>query len=118
MLNDYNPKPGHNLHLGYGLRGRLEAVPLAAQSAKPSHLWNWYACLLKLALMVSTSTTTIWFLLTRRPLSATGVVKDFKHALRETGLVIPMATTNLFSDPIFKDGVDRRGLCTDCIGKP
>lgn len=32
------------------------------------------------------------------------IVADFKNALRETGLVVPMATTNLFSDPIFKDG--------------
>ena len=32
------------------------------------------------------------------------IVRDFKHALDETGLVMPMATTNLFSDPAFKDG--------------
>lgn len=32
------------------------------------------------------------------------IVKDFKNALRETGLVVPMATTNLFTDPVFKDG--------------
>jgi xylose isomerase len=28
----------------------------------------------------------------------------FKQALADTGLVVPMATTNLFSDPVFKDG--------------
>jgi len=32
------------------------------------------------------------------------IVKDFKQALAETGLVVPMATTNLFTDPAFKDG--------------
>lgn len=32
------------------------------------------------------------------------IVKDFQKALKETGLVVPMATTNLFSDPAFKDG--------------
>ncbi len=32
------------------------------------------------------------------------IVRDFTAALRETGLVVPMATTNLFSDPAFKDG--------------
>lgn len=32
------------------------------------------------------------------------IVKDFKKALSETGLVVPMATTNLFGDPVFKDG--------------
>jgi len=32
------------------------------------------------------------------------IVSDFKRALGESGLVVPMATTNLFSDPAFKDG--------------
>jgi len=32
------------------------------------------------------------------------IVRDFKAALNETGLVVPMATTNLFADPAFKDG--------------
>src|SRR5512134_648637 len=32
------------------------------------------------------------------------IVRDFKTALSETGLCVPMATTNLFGDPIFKDG--------------
>jgi xylose isomerase len=32
------------------------------------------------------------------------IVKDFKKALDDTGLVVPMATTDLFKDPAFKDG--------------
>ena len=32
------------------------------------------------------------------------ILKDFKQALADTGLVVPMATTNLFTDPVFKDG--------------
>jgi len=32
------------------------------------------------------------------------ILKDFKRALDDTGLVVPMATTNLFSHAIFKDG--------------
>lgn len=32
------------------------------------------------------------------------IVRDFKAALRETGLVVPMATTDLFHDAAFKDG--------------
>ena len=31
-------------------------------------------------------------------------VKRFREALEETGLVVPMATTNLFTHPVFKDG--------------
>ena len=32
------------------------------------------------------------------------IVADFKKALDDTGIVVPMATTNLFTDPAFRDG--------------
>ncbi len=32
------------------------------------------------------------------------IVREFKQALAETGIKVPMATTNLFSDPAFRDG--------------
>ena len=38
------------------------------------------------------------------PAEAEAIKKDFRKALSDTGVVVPMATTNLFSDPIFKDG--------------
>jgi xylose isomerase len=33
-----------------------------------------------------------------------GILKRFRRALDDTGLRVPMATTNLFSRPVFKDG--------------
>jgi xylose isomerase len=38
------------------------------------------------------------------PAEAEAIKKDFRKALADTGLVVPMATTNLFYDPVFKDG--------------
>ncbi len=35
---------------------------------------------------------------------ANQIKRDFKKALRRHGLKVPMATTNLFGDPVFKDG--------------
>ncbi len=32
------------------------------------------------------------------------IVRDFRAALSDAGLVVPMATTNLFGHPVFKDG--------------
>src|SRR5215470_16193639 len=32
------------------------------------------------------------------------IVREFKKALDDYGMVVPMATTNLFYDPVFKDG--------------
>jgi xylose isomerase len=38
------------------------------------------------------------------PADREAIVKRFRRALDKTGMKVPMATTNLFSDPIFKDG--------------
>ncbi len=38
------------------------------------------------------------------PSEAEQIKKSFRQALDETGLVVPMATTNLFTHPVFKDG--------------
>ena len=38
------------------------------------------------------------------PSEREAVIKRFRAALDETGMVVPMATTNLFSHPLFKDG--------------
>jgi xylose isomerase len=32
------------------------------------------------------------------------IVKEFRTALKESGMKVPMATTNLFGDPVFRDG--------------
>jgi xylose isomerase len=32
------------------------------------------------------------------------IVREFRRALEESGMQVPMATTNLFTDPVFKDG--------------
>ncbi len=38
------------------------------------------------------------------PAECDQIVADFKKALSDTGLVVPMATTDLFRDPAFRDG--------------
>jgi xylose isomerase len=38
------------------------------------------------------------------PAEAEEIKRSFRKALEETGLKVPMATTDLFHDPIFKDG--------------
>jgi xylose isomerase len=38
------------------------------------------------------------------PQQRNDLVRSFKKAVKDNGLVCPMATTNLFSDPVFKDG--------------
>ena len=38
------------------------------------------------------------------PSEKSQIIRDFSRALEETGLKVPMATTNLFTEPVFKDG--------------
>jgi xylose isomerase len=38
------------------------------------------------------------------PAERDAIVREFERALADTGLQVPMATTNLFTDPAFKDG--------------
>ena len=38
------------------------------------------------------------------PAEQRSIVVDFKKALESSGMKVPMATTNLFSDPVFKEG--------------
>jgi xylose isomerase len=38
------------------------------------------------------------------PVDRDRIVRDFKSALQRSGLKVPMATTNLFTDPAFRDG--------------
>ena len=38
------------------------------------------------------------------PSERDAILKEFRQALADTGVVVPMATTDLFREPIFKDG--------------
>ncbi len=38
------------------------------------------------------------------PAQRNKIVREFKKALKDYGMVVPMATTNTFSHPVFKDG--------------
>ena len=38
------------------------------------------------------------------PSERDAILKEFKRALADTGVVVPMATTDLFREPVFKDG--------------
>ncbi|MCL2647104.1 MAG: xylose isomerase [Phycisphaerales bacterium] len=43
------------------------------------------------------------------PAKRAQIIKDFKKALADNNLQVPMATTNLFGDPAFKDGAFTSG---------
>jgi len=52
--------------------------------------------------MASISTTMDLIPFDATPTERDQIVRDFKKALSSTGLVVPMATVNLFFHPVFK----------------
>jgi len=101
---DYTPKPEHKFTFGLwtvGNLGRDPFGPAVREPLSPPQLVHLLAeCG---AWGVNLHDDDLIPLGTSAPDRAQ-IVKDFKQALKETGLVVPMATTNLFSDPAFKDG--------------
>ena len=101
-MNAYTPKPEDRFTFGLWTVGWQARDPFG--DASRGRRWTRSrACTgsPSSAPTASPSTTT-----TCSPSSRTGTRRstNFKKALAETGLKVPMATTNLFTHPVFKDG--------------
>src|SRR5204863_2118833 len=102
--SDYQPKPEHKFSFGLwtvGNRGRdpfgeavRAAIPPNDIVALLAEVGAWGVNLHDNDLV---------------PIDATGserdrIVRGFQAALKEHGIVVPMATVSLFFDPVFRDG--------------
>jgi xylose isomerase len=103
-MSDYTPKPEHKFTFGLWTVGNRGADPFG--SAVRGHKTP--AELVYLLGEVGAYGVNFHdndlIPIDATPVEADAIKKDFRKALSDTGLVVPMATTNLFSDPIFKDG--------------
>jgi xylose isomerase len=103
-LSDYNPKPEHKFTFGLWTVGSIGRDPFGSPVREPLSPVDLVHLLADVgAYGVNFHDNDLV------PIDATHderncIIRDFKQALMETGLVVPMATTNLFSDPAFKDG--------------
>jgi xylose isomerase len=101
---DYTPKPEHKFTFGLWTVGNVGRDPFGEPVRRPLSPVELVHLLAECgAYGVNFHDNDLV------PIDATSadrdrIVRDFKAALRETGLVVPMATTNLFTDPAFKDG--------------
>jgi xylose isomerase len=103
-MADYTPKPEHKFTFGLWTVGNIGRDPFGGpvrEQKSPAEL---------VRLLGEVGAWGVNFhdndLI---PIDATAserdvILKEFKQALSDTGVVVPMATTNLFTDPIFKDG--------------
>jgi len=102
--DNYQPKPEHRFTFGLWTVGSVGRDPFGVPVRQALQPWE------LVYLLAEVGTYGVNFhdddLI---PLGASAsereaILKRFKQALKDTGLVVPMATTNLFSHPIFKDG--------------
>ncbi len=104
MTSDYTPKPEHKFTFGLWTVGSTGRDPFGGpvrNSLNPAQLVHLlgevgaYGVNLHDNDLIPIDAT---------PAEADKIKKEFRQALADTGLAVPMATTNMFFDPIFKDG--------------
>ena len=104
MSTSYEPKPEHKFTFGLWTVGNAGRDPFGAtvrESKSPAEL---------VYLLGEVGAYGVNFHdndlipIDAIPAEAERIKKDFRKALDDTGLKVPMATTNLSYDPIFKDG--------------
>jgi len=104
MSTTYEPKPEHKFTFGLWTVGNIGRDPFGGpvrESKTPVELVHLLAEVGAYGVNFHDNDLV--------PIDATvaerdRIVRDFKAALAQTGLIVPMATTNLFGDPVFKDG--------------
>jgi xylose isomerase len=104
MPTDYSPRPEHHFTFGLWTVGNVGRDPFGdpvRAALSPTRIVQQLASLGAYGVNLHDND------LVPRDASATDrdrIVREFKNALADTGMKVPMATTNLFGDPVFRDG--------------
>ncbi len=104
MSDLYQPKPEHKFTFGLWTVGSTGRDPFGAPVRDPKTPVELVHLLAEVGAYGVNFHDNDLVPIDATPAERDRIVKDFKKALKETGLVVPMATTNLFFDPAFKDG--------------
>ena len=103
-MSDYTPKPEHKFTFGLWTVGSIGRDPFGGpvrDAKSPAEL---------VRLLGDVGAYGVNFHdndlipIDATPAERDQILKEFRQALTDTGLVVPMATTNLFTEPVFKDG--------------
>jgi xylose isomerase len=104
MSDLYQPKPEHKFTFGLWTVGSTGRDPFGAPVREPKSPVELVHLLAEVGAYGVNFHDNDLVPIDATPAERDRIVRDFKAALKETGLVVPMATTNLFYDPAFKDG--------------
>ena len=102
--NDYQPRPEHKFTFGLwtvGNRGRDPFGDATRPSLSPIKIVNELS---RLGVYGVNLHDNDLVRIDASPEERSRIVREFKQALDDHGMKVPMATTNLFYDPVFKDG--------------
>jgi xylose isomerase len=104
MSDQYQPKPEHKFTFGLWTVGSVGRDPFGAPVRKSKSPVELVHLLAEVGAYGVNFHDNDLVPIDATPAERERIVRDFKAALKETGLVVPMATTNLFYEPAFKDG--------------
>jgi len=103
-MSPYTPKPEHKFTFGLWTVGSIGRDPFGGPVREPKTPAELVHLLHEVGAYGVNFHDNDLIPIDATPAEAEAIKKEFRNALSDTGLVVPMATTNLFSDPVFKDG--------------
>jgi xylose isomerase len=103
-MSDFSPKPEHKFTFGLWTVGNIGRDPFGGPVREQKTPAELVRLLGEVGAYGVNFHDNDLIPIDATPAEADAIKKDFRKALADTGIVVPMATTNLFSDPIFKDG--------------
>ena len=104
MADAYAPKPEHKFTFGLWTVGNIGRDPFGGPVREPKSPAELVYLLAEVGAYGVNFHDNDLIPIDASPAERSQILREFKKALSDSGLVVPMATTNLFSDPIFKDG--------------
>jgi len=103
-MNTFTPKPEHKFTFGLWTVGSTGRDPFGGPVRDPKTPAELVHLLAEVGAYGVNFHDNDLIPIDATPSEEEAIKRDFRRALDETGLVVPMATTNLFGDPVFKDG--------------
>jgi len=103
-MPNYTPKPEHKFTFGLWTVGNVGRDPFGHPVRDPKSPAELVHLLAEVGAYGVNFHDNDLIPIDATPAEAEAIKREFRRALDATGLKVPMATTNLFSDPVFKDG--------------
>jgi xylose isomerase len=104
MTNKYEPKPEHKFVFGLWTLGSVGRDPFGEPVRDRKTPFEIARMIAEIGAYGVNLHDNDLIPIDATPAQRDQIKSEFHKVLKETGLVVPMATTNLFTDPVFRDG--------------